>query len=81
MGEIFASDVKGMAGSLTGTLNWTLAFIVTVAYPPLRHSIGPCACFIIFTVISIIGTLFSAFVVPETKGKSIAEIQKMLGEN
>lgn len=80
MGELFSSDVKGIAGSLTGTLNWTLAFIVTVAYPPLRESIGPSACFIIFTVISVIGTLFSAFAVPETKGKSLAEIQKMLGE-
>lgn len=81
MGEIFSSDIKGLASSLTGTLNWTLAFVVTMIYPPLKASIGPDSCFIIFTVISIIGTLFSAFVVPETKGKSLAEIQKILGED
>jgi Na+/melibiose symporter-like transporter len=80
MGELFSSDVKGIAGSLTGTLNWVLAFVVTVSYPPLREAIGPSTCFIIFTVISVIGTLFSYFVVPETKGKSLSEIQEMLGE-
>jgi hypothetical protein len=81
MGELFSSDVKGVASSLTGTLNWTLAFLVTIAYPPLRTSIGPASCFILFTIISFCGTLFSAFIVPETKGKSLAEIQKMLGED
>lgn len=80
MGELFSSDVKGIAGSLSGTLNWTLAFIVTVSYPPLRESLGPSNCFIIFTVLSCIGTLFSYFIVPETKGKSLKEIQDLLGE-
>jgi Na+/melibiose symporter-like transporter len=80
VGEIFSSDVKGLAGSLTGTLNWGLAFIVTAAYPPLTKLIGVSTCFFIFTGISIVGTLFSYFVVPETKGKSLKEIQEMLGE-
>lgn len=80
VGELFSSDVKGIAGSLTGTLNWTLAFIVTISYLPLSQSIGVSACFLIFTGLSIVGTLFSYFIVPETKGKSLKEIQEMLGE-
>jgi hypothetical protein len=80
LGELFASDVKGIAGSMAGTLNWTLAFIVTVTYPSVRNLIGASNCFLIFTIISIIGTLFSYFVVPETKGKSLAEIQKSLNK-
>ena len=80
VGEIFSSDIKGLAGSLTGTLNWTLAFIVTITYPYLTKYIGVSACFFIFTILSVIGTLFSYFIVPETKGKSLKEIQEMLGE-
>lgn len=81
IGELFSSDVKGVAGSLAGTLNWSLAFIVTISYPPLSSAIGVSACFLIFTGISVCGTAFSYFIVPETKGKSLKEIQKMLGEN
>lgn len=80
LSEIFASDIRGIGGSLAGTLNWTLAFAVTVTYPPVRELIGPSACFLVFTALSFIGTLFAKFVVPETKGISIAEIQKLLGD-
>lgn len=80
IGELFSSDVKGIAGSLTGTLNWSLAFVVTIAYPALSHSIGISACFLIFTALSIIGTFFTFFLVPETKGKSLKEIQDMLAD-
>lgn len=80
IGELFSSDVKGIAGSLTGTLNWSLAFVVTISYPTLSQSIGISACFLIFTALSVIGTIFSFFIVPETKGKSLKEIQDMLGE-
>lgn len=80
VGELFSSDIKGVAGSFAGTLNWALAFIVTISYLPLSSAIGTSACFLIFTGLSVIGTLFSYFVVPETKGKSLKEIQEMLGE-
>lgn len=80
VGELFSSDIKGIAGSSAGTLNWTLAFVVTISYPSLSLSLGVSACFLIFTALSVIGTLFSFFVVPETKGKSLNEIQIMLGE-
>ncbi|XP_070506783.1 facilitated trehalose transporter Tret1-like [Chironomus tepperi] len=78
IGEIFTSDVKGFAGSMAGTLNWSLAFAVTAVYPTIRDLIGPSACFLIFTILSTLGILFSIFIVPETKGKSLAEIQQTL---
>lgn len=65
---------------MASTLNWTLAFIVTVTYPSIRDLFGPSNCFLIFTFISLIGTIFSYYVVPETKGKSLAEIQKRLNK-
>lgn len=78
--EIFASDVRAVAGAIAGTLNWTLAFVITIAYPPIKEAIGPATCFIVFAVISFCCVAFAKFVVPETKGKSIAEIQKALGD-
>jgi hypothetical protein len=57
--ELFSSDVKGFTGSLAGTLNWGLAFFVTVSYPPLSKSIGISVCFLIFTRLRIASTFFS----------------------
>lgn len=79
MGELFAADVKGLAGSLAGTFNWLLAFIVTKTFTNLVTAMGRAETFWLFSALSIVGTVFVFFVVPETKGKSLAEIQRMLG--
>ena len=65
---------------MAGTLNWSLAKLVavTAVYPTIRELIGPSLCFLIFTILSTLGILFSIFIVPETKGKSLAEIQQNL---
>ncbi|KAK9887171.1 hypothetical protein WA026_020625 [Henosepilachna vigintioctopunctata] len=77
--EVFPSEIKSVASSAAGTLNWFIAFIVTKYYQPLTVLIGTDITFYIFTLISISGTLFVYFIVPETKGKSLDEIQRELG--
>lgn len=79
VGELFAPHIKGFASSLSCVLNWILAFIVTRFYSDLAISFGTHTTFWIFAVISAIGTVFVFFVVPETKGKTLDEIQKELG--
>jgi len=78
MAELFAEDVKSVAGSIAGTSNWLSAFMVTLLFPILKTSIGPGPTFWIFTVIAVLAFLYSLFFVPETKGKTIIEIQHML---
>jgi len=79
VGELFAPHIKGFASSLSCILNWILAFIVTRFYGDLASSFGIHTTFWIFAVISAIGTVFVFFVVPETKGKTLSEIQRELG--
>lgn len=78
VGELFAPQIKGFASSLSCVLNWILAFIVTRFYSDLALSFGTHTTFWIFSVISVIGTVFVFFLVPETKGKTLDEIQKEL---
>lgn len=78
LGELFAPDIKFLAGSISATSNWTLAFIVTKLYNNLREAIGVGPTFWMFTGISLLGLFFIYFAVPETKGKSLNDIQKML---
>jgi len=79
VGELFAPQIKGFASSLSCILNWILAFLVTKFYSDLANAFGTHTTFWIFAVISAIGTVFVFFLVPETKGKTLDEIQRELG--
>ncbi|XP_065362596.1 facilitated trehalose transporter Tret1-2 homolog isoform X2 [Calliphora vicina] len=78
MGELFASDIKGVAGSIAGTSNWVLAFIVTKTFVNLKEAIGSGQTFWLFAGITVVGAIFVFVFVPETKGKSLNEIQDEL---
>nr|XP_036216339.1 facilitated trehalose transporter Tret1-2 homolog isoform X1 [Bactrocera oleae] len=78
MGEVFAADIKGVAGSIAGTTNWVLAFVVTKTFVNLTDSLGKGETFWLFSGITIVGVFFVYFIVPETKGKSLNEIQAEL---
>ncbi|KAI4470902.1 facilitated trehalose transporter tret1-1-like protein [Holotrichia oblita] len=76
--ELFPPEIKAVASSAAATFNWFLAFLVTKFYLDLKEAIGGDITFYIFSGISILGTVFIFLVVPETKGKSMEEIQDML---
>ena len=81
-GELFAANVKGTASSIAVCTNWTLVFIVTFSFEKLLEVLHEHFTFWLFAVICAVATAFVFMVVPETKGKSLAEIQQMLrGEN
>ncbi|XP_038223363.1 facilitated trehalose transporter Tret1-2 homolog isoform X1 [Zerene cesonia] len=78
-GELCLIDIKAFVGSTAGTFNWLLSFTVTSTFNSLNNAIGSGQVFWLFAGIMVIGFIFIFFVVPETKGKSVDEIQVMLG--
>lgn len=78
VGELFAADIKGVAGSAAGSFSWIFAFAVTKSFASIQAAIGTGPTFFILAGFSAVGTVFVWFVVPETKGKTLAEIQMML---
>lgn len=78
MAEIFAPEVKGIAGSSACLFNWLVAFIVTKFYSNMTSTLQPYGTFWIFSVFCAVGIFFVYFLVPETKGKSLDEIQREL---
>lgn len=79
MSELFATSVKGVASSIAVVVNWALVFLVTRVFKDLADAVTSAGAFWIFGAIIGIGFLFVFFKVPETKGKTSAEIQKLLG--
>lgn len=77
-GEIFADQAKKFLAPICQTLNWFFTFLVGATFPLLISSIGMGLTFIIFIVSTFFALLFALFFVPETKGKTQAEIIEML---
>lgn len=78
MGEMLASDIKGIATSLTVEFNWISVFIITKSFGPLSDALGSAFTFWIFGGIMAAGTIYGVACLFETKGKSNTEIQMRL---
>lgn len=70
---------SGIACSIVCMSNWVFVFIVTKFFTSLVSVIHIYNTFWLFTLFSVVGSFFVFFIVPETKGKTIDEIQKLLG--
>ncbi|XP_044500947.1 sugar transporter ERD6-like 7 [Mangifera indica] len=74
MSEIFPINIKGVAGSLATLMNWFGAWAVSYTFNYLM-SWSSYGTFILYAAINAFGILFVATVVPETKGRSLEQIQ------
>jgi len=71
--EIFPSGIRGYAISLAVGVNWIANFAVALTFPTIESAMGSYT-FLLFAAIVFVFLVFSFFLVPETKGKSIEEI-------
>ncbi|KAL1358399.1 sugar transporter ERD6-like 16 [Arachis hypogaea] len=74
MSEIFPINIKGSAGSLVVLLTWLGAWIVSYTYNFLMDWSAP-GTFFLYAVGCLLTIVFVAKLVPETKGKTLEEIQ------
>ncbi|EFN64364.1 Sugar transporter ERD6-like 6 [Camponotus floridanus] len=78
MGEIFPPHVKCMAGCLTNVMAGFFAFISTSTYQPLINLITEKYVFYIYSLLLLTAVPFTLSCMPETKGKSLQQIQEEL---
>jgi len=78
MGEIFPTNLKSVASALTASFCWILGFILTKLFSTVSDAIGIYSVFWIFAVCCILALLFTAFLLPQTEGKTLQEIQDIL---
>lgn len=78
LGEIFPDNVKGVATGVASGLGWFFSFLVTKFYPGLADSLGNYTCYWGFCAICVLSCIYIFFGMPETKGKTLDEIQAEL---
>ncbi|CAN7126208.1 unnamed protein product [Brassica rapa subsp. narinosa] len=79
MSEIFPINIKGVAGGMATLVNWFGAWAVSYTFNFLM-SWSSYGTFIIYAVINALAIVFVIAVVPETKGKTLEEIQAVVNQ-
>ncbi|KAK4411066.1 Sugar transporter ERD6-like 5 [Sesamum angolense] len=74
MSEIFPINVKGSAGSLVTVVNWFGSWIITYSFNFLAQW-SSAGTFFIFATVCGLTIIFTIRLVPETKGRTLEEIQ------
>jgi MFS family permease len=79
--EIFPNAVRSQGGSLGSTTHWVMAAIISWVFPIIfeSYSKGIYYSFIFFTIMMFLQLIFIWRAMPETKGRTLEEIQKDLG--
>src|SRR5215213_9096917 len=79
--EIFPNSVRSQGGSLGSFTHWIMAAIISWTFPVIVEgsSNGGFYSFVFYAVMMVLAFLFIWKLMPETKGRSLEQIQKDLG--
>jgi len=76
--EIFPNRIRGAAISVAVSALWIACFILTYTFPLLNTALGAAKTFWLYAAICTAGFFFILFRVPETKGRTLEQIEKEL---
>ena len=79
--EIFPNRIRGAAMSIAVTALWAASFILTFSFPLLNARLGPAGTFWLYAAICAAGFLFICRQLPETRDKSLEQIERELVGN
>lgn len=74
--ELYPLSVRGTAMSLTIGVNWIMSFIVSLTFLSLFETFGGPGTFGVYALTSAVLGIFALKVIPETKGKTLEEIER-----
>lgn len=76
--ELFPNRIRGLAISFVGLINSAVSFLVQLIFPWELATLGSATTFLIYGLFAAAGLVFVLMVLPETKGKSLEELEAEL---
>jgi MFS family permease len=78
LSEIYPNRIRGAAISIAATAHWVANFILTFTFPTVNRTLGMAGVFWLFSSVCIVGFLVVWRVLPETRGKTLEDIERDL---
>ncbi|CAB4707919.1 unannotated protein [freshwater metagenome] len=75
--EIFPRNIRGRGVSIATAANWGSAWLVSQFFLSLVNTIGESGTFMLFAALSVIAFIWISKVLPETRGRSLEDIEQM----
>lgn len=76
--ELFPNKIRGLAISFVGLINSAVSFLVQWIFPWELATLGSTWTFLIYGLFAAFGLIFIVKYIPETKGRSLEELEKIL---
>ena len=76
--EIFPNQVRAKGQTLGSGTHWVMATLIAFSFPYISGKIGESWTFMFFTGMMVLQLIFVLKVMPETKGKSLEQIERTL---
>jgi sugar porter (SP) family MFS transporter len=76
--EIFPNRIRGAAMAVAVSSLWIACFLLTYTFPMLNAELGSAGTFWLYGAICVAGFVFIKFKLPETKGKTLEQIEREL---
>jgi SP family galactose:H+ symporter-like MFS transporter len=73
--ELFPNRLRGTGASISTLANWSANLLVSITFLTLLNLAGKSAAFWIYASLSVLAFIFVWFVIPETKGKTLEQIE------
>ncbi|XP_065578073.1 facilitated trehalose transporter Tret1-2 homolog isoform X3 [Artemia franciscana] len=77
LGELLPLRYRGICSSLSGAVNRLFAVIVVITFPLMQDTFGKYGCYWFYSACCCLSTFSVFYFVPETKGKSLEEIETL----
>ncbi|KAM1270697.1 hypothetical protein ACFX13_032576 [Malus domestica] len=78
--EIYPEAYRGICGGMSATVNWISNLIVAQTFLSVAESVGTGATFLILAVVAVIAFIFVIVYLPETKGLTFEEVERIWKE-
>jgi MFS transporter, SP family, arabinose:H+ symporter len=78
LSEIFPNRVRALAISCVGLVNSTVCFFAQLVFPWQMEHLGGARTFVIYAVFAVLGVALLARILPETRGRSLEELEESL---
>ena len=80
MGELFPVRYRSILGPLSSSFSLMCTFTVVRSFPVMQVTMTPYGAFWFFMCCTVTGVVFVFFVLPETKGKTLEDIEKIFSK-